>query len=332
MAATAIIQTAFIGDVILATPLADAARASLPGTEIVFVVRAGCENLVTTHPAIDRVVVWDKHGRNRGIGGVFRIARELRSIGIETAVVPHRSLRSAAVAKMAGIPVRIGFDRGGGRFLHTERVPYITGIHEVERNLMLAAAAGWEHEGFTPRIVPDADDIAMIDDIVRGLGDYMVFAPGSVWATKMWPIDYYIELGQAFTEQGFRIIVSGGGDDADICRAVEAGIPGAVDVCGVLSLRRSAELYRRASVVVTGDSAPQHIASAMGARVVAVFGPTVREFGFTPYGQSGVVVEEDVPCRPCGIHGHAVCPEGHHRCMRAVTPGRVKAAVEALME
>ena len=110
------------------------------------------------------------------------------------------------------------------------------------------------------------------------------------------------------------------------------GVPGAVNVCGLLSLRQSAELYRRSSFVLTGDSAPQHIAAAMHTRVFSIFGPTVLDFGFWPYTNRGVVIEENMDCRPCGIHGHRECPEGTHRCMRAVTVERVLEVIEDKIE
>ncbi|MCE5250634.1 glycosyltransferase family 9 protein [bacterium] len=328
MSVTAIVQTAFIGDVVLATPLFEAARKSRPRDTIIAVVRAGCENLPGNNPFVDEVVVWDKRGRESGIGGFIRFVKRLRSFAIDTAIIPHRSLRTAAALFHAGVRTRIGFAKGGGMLLHTIRVPYCPGIHEVERNLMLAEAVGWETAGCLPAVFPDDHDRSAVDDRLGAVSSLCVLAPGSVWMTKRWPVEYYSAVGNAFAAKGMRVVVSGGEGDKEICAILSRNVSGAIDTCGLLSLRQSAELYRRAAFVLTGDSAPQHIAAAMGTGVFSIFGPTVRDFGFWPYTERGMVIEEDADCRPCGVHGHRECPDKSHRCMKSVTPERVIRLIE----
>jgi heptosyltransferase-2 len=320
MSAVAVLQTAFIGDVVLATPLLESARRSCPGDSVVAVVRAGCENLIENNPYADEILIWDKRGRGSGVTGLAVFSKRLRDHSIHTALIPHRSLRTALAAMFSGIRTRIGFSRGGGSFLHTSRVPYRYGIHEVERNLMLAEAAGGEHTGFRPSIFPDDRDRETIDGIISPDTVFCVFAPGSVWPTKMWPAEQYIETGRSFAGKGIRIVLSGGEADRGVCGEISGSIPGSFDVSGHLTLRQSAELYRRSLFILTGDTAPQHIGAAMDARVFALFGPTVREFGFWPYTDRGTVIEESLECRPCGAHGHHQCPERTHLCMRRITP------------
>ncbi len=331
MPSIAIVQTAFIGDVVLATPLFEAASKAMPGEKIIGVVRAGCENILGNNPFTDEIIVWDKRGRDRGFKGLLRISAELRKRGIHTALVPHRSLRTALALRFSGTGVRIGFAKGGGAFLHTLRVPYETGIHEVERNLMLAGALGWQSDGFKPAIFPDAHDKEVVDGLLEGINTYCVLAPGSVWATKMWPPEFYAEAGSVFAGRGMSVVISGGPSDAEICRTVAARVSGAVDVCGKLTIRQSAELYRRSRFLLTGDTAPQHLAAAMGVRVFSIFGPTVRDFGFWPYTDRGMVIEEDMECRPCGIHGHKICPVGTHACMRNITPEKVIKIIDEII-
>jgi heptosyltransferase II len=328
MGTIAIVQTAFIGDVILATPLFEAARTANIDNTIVGVVRKGCENLLENNPFVDEIVVWDKRGKDSGIIGIARIASRLRKLGVETALIPHRSLRSATALKLSGAKTRIGFAKGGGAFLHTEQVEYTLGIHEVERNLMLAGAAGWDHEGFTPSVFYDADDKRIVDNVLRGINTYCVLSPGSVWATKRWPAEYFAAAGYHFAVQGLPVIISGGAGDREICEQVTEKIPGAVNACGRLSLRQSAELYSRAKFLLTGDTAPQHLAAAVGARVFSIFGPTVKDLGFWPYSERGTVIEESMDCRPCGAHGHKKCPIGIHVCMKNITPGRVAGIID----
>jgi heptosyltransferase-2 len=222
---------------------------------------------------------------------------------------------------------RIGFDKGGGAFFHSKRLKYSTGIHEVDRNLELAREAGWKWEGFKPRIFPDKDDCGKVDGFVDKIEKYCVLAPGSVWPTKKWPAQSYIEAGRIFLENGYTPVLSGGKDDKNLCMAIAEKLPGTIDTSGLLTLRQSAELYRRAEFVLTGDTAPQHIAAAMGTWVFSLFGPTVRDFGFWPYSEKGIVIEEKLSCRPCGIHGHKTCRKRTHDCLRSLSGIRVASIV-----
>jgi len=328
MRAVAVVQTAFIGDVVLATPLLEAARKARPGDEVFAVVRGGCENLLGNNPHVDEVLVWDKRGKD---GGILQMGKRLRERAVDTVLVPHRSFRTAVAVFLSGARTRVGFARGGGALLHSLRIPYRQGIHEVERNLELAGALGWETGGYRPAVYPDERDREIVDETAGNLPPFCVFAPGSVWATKRWPVEYYTDVGRTFAERGLRIVVSGGPDDREVCAELAGHVPGAIDTCGRFSLRQSAELYRRSVFVLTGDTAPQHLAAAAGARVFSLFGPTVRRFGFRPYTKRGVVIEEDEDCRPCGIHGHQSCPEGTHRCMKNITPEKVAGVIDEIL-
>ena len=157
----------------------------------------------------------------------------------------------------------------------------------------------------------------------------IALAPGSVWATKRWP--GFPALAGSLAAHG-RIVIIGGVEDRELAAAISETTPGAIDATGRLSLLGSAELIRRAVLLVTNDSLPQHLASATGTRTVTIFGPTVPAFGFGPLApQSAAVGHETLPCRPCHPHGPAVCPLGHHLCMRDLAEATVLArALRAL--
>jgi heptosyltransferase-2 len=142
----------------------------------------------------------------------------------------------------------------------------------------------------------------------------IALAPGSVWATKRWP--GFPALAQSLASHG-RIVVIGGDDDRALAASIVEALPNAIDTTGQLSLLASAELIRRAALLVTNDSLPQHLASAMGTHTVTIFGPTIPGFGFGPLAPGSVSVgHQALTCRPCHPHGPAVCPLGHHRCLR----------------
>ena len=293
--------------------------------------------LLANHPDVRETIVYDKRGTARGIGGVVRLARRLRRARYSAAYHAQGSARSAALTLLARVPERVGFSTSAGRALYTRQVPYRDDRHHAERLLRLAlpeAAPDLAPESLRPRLFPGQPERAAVDALLRDAGHdgrpLIALAPGSVWATKRWP--YYPELARSLAFMGRMIVIGGTGDGAlaaEIATAMAGDAP--IDATGRLSLLASAELIGRAAVLVTNDSAPQHLASAMGTPTVAVFGPTVPEFGFGPLARrSETVGHPALDCRPCDRHGPQRCPLGHWRCMRETTAEQVRAAVERL--
>jgi lipopolysaccharide heptosyltransferase II len=322
-----VIQTAFLGDVVLTTPLL-AALAERRGPVDVVTTPAAAP-LLETHPAVRQVIPYDKRGRDRGIAAALRLARRLATARYEAVFLPHRSLRSAALAFLARVPRRVGFD-DGWPVLHTEtRLRPRTG-HEIDRLLALVDAPA---SAAAPRLYPQPQDEQVVDACLTDAGiarEFVALAPGSIWGTKRWP--YYEELAAWFAQR-VAVVVVGGAEDAELGRRIAAAVAQvggrALDTCGRLTLLQSAALIGRAQLLVTNDSAPLHFASARGTRVVALFGPTVPEFGFGPIGAGDLALGvADLACRPCSDHGPRVCPLGHHRCMRELQVATVKTALE----
>jgi heptosyltransferase II len=320
-----VIQTSFLGDTVLTTPLL--AQLANRGPVDVVTTPASAA-LLANHPAVRAVIVYDKRGGDRGIRGLLRLARRLRASRYDVALLAQGSWRSAVLALLAGIPSRIGFTSSAGRWLYTKRVPYRDDLHHAARLLMLARPNGREPlpEELRPTLAPgDAErsavDALLAQHAVQPGQPLVALAPGSVWATKRWP--YYPELAKLLASRA-RLVVIGSGADAPFAQAILAAEPSAIDATGRLSLLASAELIGRCGVVVTNDSAPLHLASAMGTPTVAIFGPTVPGFGFGPLSPRASVVGRDtLPCRPCDRHGPQRCPLGHHRCMRDILPALV---------
>ena len=324
-----VIQTAFLGDVILTTPLL-AALAERHGPMDVVTTPAAA-TLVETHPAVRRVIPYDKRGRDRGWHGLRALARKLAAERYEHAYLPHRSLRTAVLARLAGIPARTGF-HDGWRMLYTAVRRRPPAGHESAR---LLALAGEPRSVYAPRLHPTADDARAAGALLETggvTGRFVALAPGSIWGSKRWP--YYGELARRLAGD-VPVVTVGGPEDAElgeeIRRTAEDGGGGrsVVNACGKLTLRQSAALIGRAALLVTNDSAPLHLATAMGTPVVALFGPTTPEFGFGPLAAGDRALGLGaLPCRPCSPHGPPNCPLGHHRCMRDLTPDLVAAAIE----
>jgi heptosyltransferase-2 len=237
-------------------------------------------------------------------------------------------VRSAVLALWSGAGERIGFADSPAAITYTTRVRRPSAGHEVERLLELAG----ETTGSAPRVSLElsAEDHAAADAWLALHGvtpRFAALAPGSVWGTKRWP--YYAELASVLDRA---TVIVGGQEDVPLATAVVAAAAGrAVSAAGALNLRGSAALIQRASVLVTNDSAPLHLATAVGTPVVALFGPTVPEFGFGPRGADDVALgREGLTCRPCSRHGPQICPLGHHRCMRELSVDSVAKAVAAV--
>jgi heptosyltransferase-2 len=328
-----VVQTAFMGDVVLAVPLLEAVKILWAETALDVMVRPPGDNLLETLPFIRNVWVYDKLGRDRGVAGFLKWQNRLRKQNYDLAVLPHRSLRTALLAKSAGIPVRLGFDRGGGRFLHTQRLPYHGYLHEVQRNLQLLSPFGPLPQVDPPVVLSSEEDVQVVDAKVGWIENLTIaLAPGSVWFSKRWPEAYYLALGKKLSAIGCRVLLLGGKADRDTCSKIAAGIgPTALDVSGSLTLRQSVEALRRCALLVTNDSAPTHLGVAAGVRVLTLFGSTIPEYGFAPFGPRGKTLGIEIYCRPCTDHGRRDCPQRHFRCLREITPDRVFAEVRHML-
>lgn len=335
-----IIQTAFIGDVVLVTPLIQAAKERLGTKRLAVVVRPSAAALLRHNPWIDEVIPYDKYGAERGVSGLVALAGRLRKTGFDAALIPHRSIRSAILAWLARIPVRIGFETSQGRWLLTNRVAY-RAVHEVERNLDLLRLWHTETNGYAPALFPDEADRAAATVFLHRNGvscaDLMIgVSPGSIWPTKRWlPERFAGIIRRTEADFGARVILFGGPEDAALCHDVaeqSGGNP--VVAAGTLTLLQSAALVQRCAVLVSNDSAMAHIAAAMDTPAIVIFGPTVPAFGFAPYGKTHRIIEERaLACRPCSRHGGNRCPVGTHECMTGIAADEVFEAVqEAVME
>ena len=327
MPASLVVQTSFLGDTILTTPLI--ARLAERGPVDVVTTPAAA-GILANNPSIREVVVYDKRGRDRGLAGFVRLARRLRRRRYDAAYLAQGSIRSAAVAWVGGAASRVGLATSAGRLLYTRRVSAGPAVHHVEK-LMRLAAAEVPRSALQPRLFPGDVEKRAVDALLRGTRSrpLVALAPGSVWATKRWP--YYAELA-ALLRDDAAIAILGSAADGALAAEIREAAGDVVDATGKLSLLASAELIRRAAVLVTNDSAPLHLSSAMGTPTVAVFGPTVPAFGFGPLAPRAAIVEQELlACRPCSAHGPQRCPLGHWRCMRQLPAAQVATIVKGFL-
>lgn len=327
-----VIQTSFLGDTVLTTPLLAELAARGP---VDVVVSPASAPILGGHPAVRELIVYDKRGADAGLGGLRRLARSLRAARYDAAYLAQGSLRSAALAIAARIPRRVGFDTSAGRVLYTDRVRYLPDAHHTERLWRLAGgndAPSPAADVLRPRLYPGANERAAVDALLGdfvGDGPLVALAPGSIWGTKRWP--QFAEL--AARAEGARLVVIGSAGDGALAARIAEAAPGRVlDATGRLSLLASAELIARCAVLVANDSAPTHLASGVGTPTITLFGPTVPAFGFGPLApRSESIGVEQLACRPCHPHGPATCPLRHFQCMRDLETSRVLARLRKLL-
>lgn len=348
----AVWNTAFLGDAVLTLPLIQALHAAWPRAELHFYTRRGLAPLFAAHPALAEVYEYDKRGAN-GIPGlarhVARFGRELQGRGYDLWISAHRSARSGYLARASGAPRRVGYSRPWyNRFFYTDLVDRRFGeLEEVERLLQLLLPLGLEitaPEVLWPQLAlpPQAEKrAAELLEPLRGpaAGPLLGLHPGSVWATKRWPVEYFAELGLKALAEGCGLVLFAGPGEEEMAAAAQEIILGRrgrpeplLNLAGALSLPELAACIKRLDCYVTNDSGPMHLAWAQKVPLAALFGPTVRGLGFAPRGEKARLLEvEGLACRPCGLHGPERCPQGHHRCMRDLGPELVWPEVRELL-
>jgi heptosyltransferase-2 len=330
-----ILQTAFLGDVVLTTPLFRALKRAFPQARLTLLTTPEARPLVEEDPHLDAILTYDKKGKEP----MRRVIGKIRAGRFDALVSAHRSYRSSLLALFSGIPVRVGYAQSGFSWAYNRRVDRRMEFHEVDRILALLPELGVEPEpgdrvlnaGFTDK------EAAQVAEVLREAGveegeRLIGLCPGSVWATKRWMPEGFAAVGRHFLEKGYRPVIVGGPDDRAVAEEVARLVgPQAVNTAGRTPLKVLAAWVDRFDVFVSNDSAPLHVAAARGTPTVAVFGATVRSLGFYPFHARSRVVEVDLPCRPCGLHGGKSCPEGHFRCMGDIRPEAVIAACEELL-
>ena len=327
-----VVQTAFLGDVVLTTPLLRELRRVHPQASLwVLTTHTGRRVLGERSPA-DRLLVLDKGWDRAGRRSCRRVLRQLTRERFDAAVAAHRSVRTGMLVRLSGAPLRVGFARAPGAWAYNQRVVWDAGKHAAERYLDLAGPLGGQPTRADPRpslaISPAAD--RRVRKLLRAQRispqcEILCLAPGSVWATKRWVPEGFAEVLQASRRLGLTPLLIGSPGERELCEQVNAlaGEPAPV-LAGQTGVRELIALLARARVLVGNDSGPAHVASAVGTPVVSIFGSTAPAMGYAAFGPRTRVVEHpSLACRPCGRHGAHVCPQGHFRCMREIRPAAV---------
>lgn len=309
-----IIQTAFTGDVVLATAMLEKLHRFFPGAQIDFLVRKGNEGLLNDHPFLHEALIWNKKENKKK--NLFLLLKKIRKEKYDAVINLQRFASTGTLTAFSGAKEKIGFDKNPFSFLFTKKIKHdlSNGKHEVERNDELIQ--DFTDDSFAkPRLYPSIANYNEIEKYTSQL--YVCMMPASVWFTKQYPVDKWIELINNFSS-AYTIFLLGGKEDADICKKIkENSTNNKIEIlAGKLNFLSSVALMKNAKMNYTNDSAPLHFASAVDAPVTAIFCSTVPAFGFYPLSAKSFIIEtnEKLTCRPCSLHGLKACPLGHFKC------------------
>ena len=319
-----IIHTAFIGDIVLSTALVSKEKEKYPDSDIYYLTTPLGKEILKNNPKIKEIIVYDKRGKDKGFVAFISFVRKIRKLRIDVCLTPHRYLRSSILSLLSGASIRVGYDIASLSFVYNKKIKYDKTKHEVEKLLSFVDDSP---KRFELEMYPSEKDKIKIDTILKNFFQnkkIILIAPGSKWFTKRWPEEYFKILIQNLVKRNdLLIVITGGKEEKEIELNLDSKV---LDLRGEISLLELAELTKRAILVVSNDSAPIHITSAFpNTRIVGIFGPTVKEFGFFPWSENSKVFEiNGLYCRPCAIHGGNSCPEKHFRCMREITPDLIE--------
>jgi lipopolysaccharide heptosyltransferase II len=320
-----LIQTAFLGDVILATPLLRELKIRYPDTQLDILVRKGNETLLQNNPHVSQLLVWDKQkGKYKEL---LKLLRSIRTEKYDEVITIQRFFNAGFLTAFSGAKSRVGFANNPLSFLFTKKIKHIfgDGTHEVERNFSLIKHHIHDNYSLRPELFPLAHDFDKVAKFKHA--PYYCIAPSSVWFTKQMSSDKWLELIHSLDANATIYLLGGKGDRDSIEQICQASKRTSIfNVAGELSLLESAALMKDAKRCYVNDSGPLHISSAVNAPVSAFFCSTVPEFGFGPLSDDSEIVQtkHKLDCRPCGMHGHKTCPQQHFACNKQIDVGEVK--------
>jgi lipopolysaccharide heptosyltransferase II len=328
-----IIQTAFIGDVVLATSLVEKLHQYFPDAEIDFLLRKGNEGLLKAHPYLHEVLIWDK--KESKLSNLWKMLKRIRSIRYDKVINIQRYGATGVLTVFSRAKEKIGFDKNPFSFLFDVKLPHEFGggsqyKHEIERNQDLIKQFT-DHNPARPALHPSAKDWQAVKGYKAK--PYITISPASVWFTKQYPKEKWISFINKIPLH-YHIYLLGAPSDSSLAEEIRTASsnPNVTNLSGKLSFLESAALMKDAEMNYVNDSAPLHFASAMNAPVCAVYCSTIPAFGYGPLSDKRFIVEieENLSCRPCGLHGRTACPLGHFRCALDIRDEQLLEAIHPL--
>jgi len=314
-----VIQTAFLGDCVLATAILESLHNAYPEAALHFLINAQHKGLFVEHPFLAKLWLWDITKKYKSL---FQLIKDVRAEGFDAVINLQRYAATGLITLFSGAKFTAGFDKNPMSQYFTWAAPHAfkANWHETDRNFELIKPLGCQPA--KPSLYPTASDTEAISHLIKPT--FITIAPYSVWATKTWPEEKWLELIERFAVST-TVYLLGGNSEKDRCEILKEKSQNhrqIVNLAGKLPLLQSAALMKGAAMNYCNDSGPVHLASAMNAPVTLVYCSTTPLLGFGPVSDVSFVVQSnlDLLCRPCGITGKSECPLGHFLCANSIYP------------
>lgn len=328
--AQVVIQTAFLGDLILSIPFLRRVKKLAPEQKLILVCKKGLGTFLQYQGLIDGFCEISKGNRNS-----YKEARaHLIQFEITNLFCIHRSVRSTLLSGQLKAKNKIGFRSLLGFLIFNKNVRYEYQWPDAVRKFRLLqsldteVAAAFVNQDFSElNRANEKGEMPLVPKLFSfkptskksKTGQVCLF-PGSVWATKRWTEEGFTEVARHLVQKGFKVLLLGGPDERSLCDSIAKQVPEVEVFAGKLSIQQSIDKVGESELVIANDSAATHMAALQSVKALTLFGPTTLDLGFRPWSDLARVVQIDLDCRPCGAHGHQQCPLGHHHCMKWIKP------------
>ncbi|AFH48474.1 Heptosyltransferase II [Ignavibacterium album JCM 16511] len=330
------IQTAFPGDAILTLPALEKLKESNPDSQLDVLCIPTTQEIFLAAPYVDSAIVFDKKGKQKSFLSLIRFAKELKKNNYDKIYSAHRSLRTSLLVLLSEVNESYGFSNASLKYVYKNIVQYKLSKHEVQRNLDLI---GFKYDDSSWRIKPF---IGFSDDVIDKVNNFIkdvdtknliAVAPGSIWATKRYPIEKWKKIVNHFLNNRFSVVLIGGEDDEQLCDAISESCDRKIfNSAGKFSIIESINLLTRCKLLISNDSAPTHFGMCSAIKVLTIYCSTIPGFGFYPYlNDSRFVSFDQLSCKPCGIHGYQECPLGHFNCANKLSENEVIRIAEEML-
>lgn len=307
-----IVRFSSFGDVLLTTPLIRTLKEKYKNAKIDFLVRKQYYDLLSQNAAVNQILVYENDKKK-----IAALRDSLFSKKYDIVIDLQNNLRSRLLLR-------------GMRF-----VIFRFNKHSIKKFLLVKFKINLlknlppipeRYIQTVPGLTSDKEGLEFYSDKIQSnsilhKNNLIGFCPGSRHFTKMWGNEKFIALGNILTKNGYSVVLFGGKDDKEICIKISSQISGSLNLCNDNNAFQTAADMKMCKAIVCNDSGLMHLASAVRTPVVVILGSTVREFGFTPYKNKNIIIENNsLSCRPCSHIGKDYCPQKHFNCMNDLTP------------
>jgi heptosyltransferase-2 len=327
-----VIETGFVGDVLVTTPALRAIRRACPDCSITALIRPASGIVLVGNPNVSRLLPLGKEDRS-GPMAVLRVASWIRAQRFDAAFIFRPSFRSALLPALGGVPVRAGLSSEGRGLFLTHRAPFVREESEVRKHLKVVGLVGIPPAGQELEMFLTEEEREEAARLLRAAPGRPLVAihPGANWPVRRWPAERFAELGDRIVgECGAKVAYLAGPADTRTIAAVRRWYRShgreEPTVLEPPNVRVLAAVFESADVAVTNDSGPLHIASAVGSQSVFIHGPTLVERAHLPDPRHTDLFAAGVPCRPCDS---TTCDQGRLLCFEGVTVDMALEAVAA---